>query len=123
MLRKRMGGGMRQVGVLAAAATWALDHHVERLAEDHEHARLLATACGEDPDLTETNIVVVEVPDAPAVVAAARERGVLVGAVGPTRLRLLTHLDVGAPEVRKAADVLGDLVAAARSGTRSGAGL
>lgn len=114
VLRKRMGGGMRQVGVLAAAATWALDHHVERLAEDHEHARLLATACGEDPDLTETNIVVVEVPDAPAVVAAARERGVLVGAVGPTRLRLLTHLDVGAAEVGKAAEVLAELVTAAR---------
>ena len=60
VLRKRMGGGMRQVGVLAAAATCALDHHVERLAEDHEHARLLAEACGEDPDLTETNIVVVD---------------------------------------------------------------
>ncbi|MET0838006.1 MAG: threonine aldolase family protein, partial [Marmoricola sp.] len=71
--RKRMGGGMRQVGVLAAAALHALDHHVERLADDHEHARLLAEACGTDPALTETNIVVVDVPDAPAVVDAARE--------------------------------------------------
>ena len=66
--RKRMGGGMRQVGVLAAAGLYALDHHVERLAEDHEHAKLLAEACGIDPALTETNIVVVDVPDAPAVV-------------------------------------------------------
>ena len=49
MLRKRLGGGMRQVGVLAAAGLYALDHHVERLAEDHEHARLLAEACGNDP--------------------------------------------------------------------------
>ena len=85
--RKRMGGGMRQVGVLAAAGLYALEHHVERLADDHEHARLLAEACGQDPDLTETNIVVVDVPDAPAVVAAAREQGVLVGAVGPTKVR------------------------------------
>src|SRR6195952_1523497 len=58
--RKRMGGGMRQVGVLAAAALYALDHHVDRLAEDHEHAKLLAEACGMDPALTETNIVVVD---------------------------------------------------------------
>ena len=72
--RKRMGGGMRQVGVLAAAGLYALDHHLERLAEDHEHARLLAEACGQDPGLTETNIVVVDVPDAPAVVAAAASR-------------------------------------------------
>ena len=88
---------------------------IERRAEDHAHARQLAAACGEDPELTETNIVVVEVPDAPAVVAAARERGVLVGAVGPTRVRLLTHLDVSAADVAQAARVLGELVAAARA--------
>ena len=101
---------MRQVGVLAAAGLYALDHHVERLAEDHEHARLLAEACGADPALTETNIVVVEVPDAPAVVAAAREQGVLVGAVGPTRVRMLTHLDVSRADVEQAAEVLAELV-------------
>ena len=104
--RKRMGGGMRQVGVLAAAGLYALDHHLERLAEDHEHARLLAEACGTDPALTETNIVVVDVPDAPAVVAAAREQGVLVGAVGPTKVRMLTHLDVDRAAVEQAAKVL-----------------
>jgi threonine aldolase len=109
--RKRMGGGMRQVGVLAAAAQHALDHHVERLAEDHEHARLLAVACGADPALTETNIVVVDVPDAPAVVAAAREEGVLVGAVGPTKVRMLTHLDVTRTDVDQAAKVLGRILA------------
>ncbi len=106
VLRKRMGGGMRQVGVLAAAGLYALDHHLERMAEDHEHARLLAEACGADPLLTETNIVVVEVPDAHAVVAAAREQGVLVGAVGPTRVRMLTHLDVSRSDVEQAAKVL-----------------
>src|SRR4051812_2939162 len=69
--RKRLGGGMRQVGVLAAAGQHALDHHVERLADDHANARLLADACGVDPAGVDTNIVVVDVPDAPAVVAAA----------------------------------------------------
>ncbi len=111
VLRKRMGGGMRQVGILAAAALWALDQHVERLAEDHEHARLLAEACGQDPALTDTNIVVVDVPDAPAVVEAARDRGVLVGAVGPTKLRMLTHLDVDRHDVEQAALVLQDVLA------------
>ena len=104
--RKRMGGGMRQVGVLAAAGLHALDHHLEHLAEDHEHARLLAEACGTDPASVETNIVVAEVPDALAVVAAAREEGVLVGAVGPTRVRMLTHLDVTRDDVDVAVKVL-----------------
>ncbi len=108
--RKRMGGGMRQVGVLAAAAAYALDHHVERLADDHAHARLLAEACGTDPDSVETNIVVVEVPEAAAVVEAAREQGVLVGAVGPTRVRLLTHLDASREQVEQAASVLGEVL-------------
>jgi threonine aldolase len=111
VLRKRLGGGMRQVGVLAAAGLHALDHHVERLAEDHEHARLLAEACGNDPALTQTNIVVVDVPDAPAVVAAAKEQGVLVGAVGPTKVRLLTHLDVDRSAVEQAAKVLAEILA------------
>jgi threonine aldolase len=110
VLRKRLGGGMRQVGVLAAAGLYALDHHLERMAEDHEHARLLAEACGSDPALTETNIVVVDVPDAPAVVAAARDQGVLVGAVGPTKVRMLTHLDVNRADVEQAAKVLGKIL-------------
>jgi threonine aldolase len=104
--RKRLGGGMRQVGILAAAGLHALDHHVERLAEDHEHARLLADACGLDPSAVHTNIVVVDVPDAPAVVAAAREHDVLVSAVGPRSLRLVTHLDVTRADVETAAAVL-----------------
>ena len=76
--RKRMGGGMRQVGILAAAGLHALDHHVERLADDHAHARLLAEACGVDPAGVDTNIVVVARADAAEFVAAAREAGVLV---------------------------------------------
>jgi threonine aldolase len=108
--RKRMGGGMRQVGILAAAGLHALDHHVERLAEDHEHARVLADACGADPSTVETNIVVVEVPDAPAVVAAAREHDLLVSAVGPRALRMVTHLDVDREQVDAAASVLAKVV-------------
>jgi threonine aldolase len=108
--RKRMGGGMRQVGILAAAGLHALDHHLERLAEDHEHARVLADACGADPATVDTNIVVVDVPDAPAVVAAAREHDVLVSAVGPRALRLVTHLDVSREQVDAAASVLAKVV-------------
>jgi threonine aldolase len=110
VLRKRLGGGMRQVGVLAAAGLYALEHNLDRMAEDHEHAKLLAEACGSDPALTETNIVVVDVPDARAVVSAAREQGVLVGAVGPTKLRMLTHLDVDRADVERAAKVLAEVV-------------
>jgi threonine aldolase len=108
--RKRMGGGMRQVGVLAAAGLHALDHHVERLAEDHENARLIAAACGVDPATVPTNIVVVGVPSAPEVVAAAREQGVLVGAVGPRLVRLVTHLDVSREDAEQAAKVLASLI-------------
>ncbi|HET9828115.1 MAG TPA: GntG family PLP-dependent aldolase [Nocardioidaceae bacterium] len=104
--RKRLGGGMRQVGILAAAGLYALDHHVARLAEDHQHARLLADACGLDPATVDTNIVVVDVPDAPAVVAAAREHDVLVSAVGPRAMRLVTHLGVSRDEVETVAAVL-----------------
>jgi threonine aldolase len=108
--RKRMGGGMRQVGVLAAAGRHALDHHLDRLAEDHEHARLLAEACGVDPGTVDTNIVVVDVPDAPAVVDACRGEGVLVSAVGPRALRIVTHLGVDDADAKDAAAVLAGLL-------------
>jgi len=104
--RKRLGAGMRQVGILAAAGLHALEHHLERIAEDHEHARLLADACGADPCTVQTNIVVVDVPDAAAVVAAARGHGVLVSAVGPRALRMVTHLDVSRADAETAASVL-----------------
>jgi threonine aldolase len=94
---------------------YALDHHLERLAEDHEHARLLADACGADPSATETNIVVVDVPDAPEVVAAVREHGVLVSAVGPRALRMVTHLDVSREDAETAASVLAKVLAEVRS--------
>jgi threonine aldolase len=107
--RKRMGGGMRQTGILAAAGLHALEHHLERLADDHAHARLLAEACGVDPQSVDTNIVVVDRPDALDFVAAARAEGVLVATVGPTAVRLVTHLDVTRDDAEKAAAVLARL--------------
>ncbi|HEU4513770.1 MAG TPA: GntG family PLP-dependent aldolase [Nocardioidaceae bacterium] len=112
--RKRLGGGMRQVGILAAAGLYALEHHVERLASDHENARLLAVACDVDPASVDTNIVVIDVPDAAPVVTAARDAGVLVSAVGPRTVRLVTHLDVSAEQARDAAAVLGKVLAEVR---------
>ena len=110
--RKRMGGGMRQVGFLAAAAQHAVHHHVERLAEDHAHARLLAEACGVDPAEVETNIVVVprrDASDAASYVTRAAEQGVRVATVGPTTVRLVTHLGVSRSDVERAAAVLARL--------------
>ena len=107
--RKRMGGGMRQVGILAAAGLHALDHHLDRLAEDHAHARLLAEACGVDPASVDTNIVVLARPDAADFVVAAREAGVAVAAVGPGVVRLVTHLDISTADAERAAAVLARL--------------
>jgi threonine aldolase len=102
--RKRYGGGMRQIGLLAAAGLYALDHHVERLADDHARARRFAQACAEaapgvvDPATVQTNIVLLDTGAvglaAADVVAALAERGVRTYAVGPTRLRATWHLDV-----------------------------
>jgi threonine aldolase len=107
--RKRMGGGMRQIGVLAAAGAYALDHHVERLAEDHAHARLLAEAVGLDPAAVPTNIVVWEHPDPASVVARAAEEGVRIATVGPRTVRLVTHLNVSRADAERAASVLASL--------------
>jgi threonine aldolase len=107
--RKRMGGGMRQVGILAAAGLHALDHHIERLADDHSNARLLADACGVDPETVDTNIVVVSRDDAQQFVAAARDGGVLISPVGPTAVRIVTHLDVSREDAEEAAVVLSKL--------------
>src|SRR3712207_6657979 len=104
--RKRLGGGMRQVGVLAAACTYALDHHLPRLGEDHEHARLLAKRLGVDPATVETNMVVLDGVNAPVVAEAAKAQGVLVSQVSPRRIRLVTNLGVDRAGVERAADVL-----------------
>ncbi|HET7529906.1 MAG TPA: GntG family PLP-dependent aldolase [Mycobacteriales bacterium] len=103
-IRRRLGGGMRQAGVLAAAGAFALDHNIERLADDHRRARWLAESLAEvvpasvRPDETVTNIVVIDLApaglDAATVAAGCRADGVLVSVVGPRRIRLVTHLDV-----------------------------
>jgi len=104
--RKRYGAGMRQVGILAAAGLYALDHHVARLADDHERARRLAKALGADPATVDTNIVVLDVPDAAGVAVRAADQGVLVSALGPRFLRLVTHLDVDDDGIERAITVL-----------------
>jgi threonine aldolase len=104
--RKRLGGGWRQAGVLAAAGLYALDNHVTRLVDDHTHARLLAEAAGIDPAGVETNIVVTDTDDAPGLVMRCRDEGLLVGAVGPRQVRLVTHLDVSRADAERGASIL-----------------
>ena len=108
--RKQWGGGMRQVGILAAACLHALDHHVERLADDHRRARRLAaglrTAPGVHVAEPETNIVMVELRhaalDREALLRGLDARGVWMGPSGPRRIRALTHLDVDDAGIERA---------------------
>jgi threonine aldolase len=108
--RKMAGGAMRQSGVLAAAALYALDHHVARLADDHVNARRLAEGLqglpGVKVQAPQTNMVFVDVEPARAsgLVGRLRERGVL--ATGLYRLRLVTHLDVSAGDIDRAIRVM-----------------
>ena len=100
------GGAMRQSGVIAAAALWALEHNVERLAEDHENARLLADGLAQidgvtiDPATVETNIVIFEVADAAGLVAALAEQGIELRHRGPL-VRAVTHLDVDREDIER----------------------
>jgi threonine aldolase len=107
-MRHRLGGGWRQAGMLAAAGRYALEHHVERMAEDHANARLLAEGlreAGYAANEPETNIVLIDVPDAASVAAAFAERGVLVSVFGPRRLRMVTHLDVSEKDCAEALSI------------------
>jgi threonine aldolase len=114
--RRMLGGAMRQVGVLGAAALYALDHNLERLAEDHANARAIAERLAAsprvelDPARVHTNIIVFGLgegaPDAAAVVARARERGVLIFGIGPRVIRAVTHLDVSRKQCEEAAELL-----------------
>ncbi|WP_018505402.1 threonine aldolase family protein [Parafrankia discariae] len=116
--RKRLGGGMRQAGVLAAAGLHALRHHVDRLADDHRRAAGLAVTLADaapgrvHPERTETNMVLVDVPDAVVFCGRAADGGVLVGLAGPTTVRIVTHLDVDDTAIRRAGDVLAPLLSA-----------
>jgi threonine aldolase len=122
MWRRRYGGAMRQAGVIAAAGLVAVEQMVDRLAEDHVNARLLAEAVrevhpvGVEADQVQTNIVYVGHVDAAAVVTALRHEGVLAGSVDPRTIRLVTHPDVSADDSRRAADVLRRVLAHPHSG-------
>ncbi len=114
VIRKRLGGGMRQAGILAAAGRYALEHHIDRLAEDHDRARRLAGALAPfgvvDAARVRTNIVPLDLTgaplDAPSLGAAAGEQGVLVSVLGPRTGRLVTHLDLDDAGVERAVKVL-----------------
>jgi len=118
--RRMFGGAMRQVGILGAAGLYALEHHRERLSQDHEHAKLIAARLRANPrvmlvaDPVETNIVILSLgagaPDAAAVIVGARERGVLVVAFGPRTVRAVTHLDVTREQCERAASILDEVI-------------
>jgi threonine aldolase len=125
-LRKVFGGGMRQAGIIAAGALHALEHHIDRLADDHAHAQLLARAVEETEGLqlesgpVETNLVWITVEPslgtAPEIAAQLRAEGVLVSALGPQVLRCCTHLDVTREEAEYAAEQIRRLVPTGVSG-------
>ena len=94
------GGALRQSGIAAAAMLYALDHHVERLADDHARARRLAAGIGIDPATVETNFV--PIPDEPGLTERLLERGIAVSDLRPGWLRAVTHLDVGDDEIEQA---------------------
>jgi threonine aldolase len=106
--KQMMGGALRQAGIVAAGGLYALEHNVDRLAEDHENARVLAEGLAElrgatiDPAKVETNIVIFEVDDPAGVVAALFEQGVEMSQMGPGRIRAVTHLDVDRAGIEQA---------------------
>ena len=124
-LRKFLGGGMRQSGILAAAALFALEHHVDRLAEDHLNAQILAKAVEQTEGLSlesgpvETNLVWIAVDPglgtASDLAGRLRAEGILTSALGPQTLRACTHLDVSRDQVIAAADAIRGIGASVRS--------
>jgi threonine aldolase len=114
--KKLFGGAMRQVGILAAAGIYALEHHVERLGIDHENAQRLAQGLARlrgidiDPKRVETNLVFFHLtPEAgwtaPDLARAVREQGIEIGAFGPSLIRAVTHLDVSREDIDTALGV------------------
>lgn len=114
--RKMLGGGMRQVGVLAAAGLHGLDHHVDQLLEDHQNARRLADGLGQmtgiqiDPEEVVTNIVLFDVTntgmDADTLVERLVHKGVLMIPFGPTTVRAVTHLDISTADIDEALEII-----------------
>ncbi len=115
-VRKMLGGGMRQAGIVAAAGVYALQHNVERLAEDHENAKEIARALAGtgwarlDPGEVVTNIVYFHTPgrDAQAVVDALAQKGILSGANGGDRVRVVTHLDITREDTKRITEILAE---------------
>lgn len=113
-VRKMLGGGMRQAGIIAAAGIYALTHNVERIAEDHENARTIAQAlagakwAAVDPNEVATNMVYFRTPgrDAPKVVESLEKVGIRSGATGPDQIRFVTHLDVSREDTKEIARIL-----------------
>lgn len=118
--RKMVGGGMRQIGFLAAAGLYALDHHIDRLEEDHQKAKKLALGLAEiknitiNPEEVETNILFFDVARAERtaqdVVFACRQKGVLLHPTGKTRIRCVTHLDVSFADIDQALKVIAEVM-------------
>ena len=118
--RKRYGAGMRQVGIIAAAGLYAIENNIPRLVEDHKKARLIAEACNAavpstiDPASVETNIVALNIAGASVSASEfallAKEKGVLVSALGPTFVRLVTHMDIDDEMSAKSAAILAALL-------------
>jgi threonine aldolase len=115
--KQMLGGAMRQAGIVAAGALFALDHNVDRLAEDHEHARLLAEGLAQidgvtiDPTAVETNIVIFDVADPRALVARLAADGIDLSCLG-TRVRAVTHLDIDRAGIERAIRAIGEAMAA-----------
>ncbi|QYJ16995.1 L-allo-threonine aldolase [Rubrobacter xylanophilus DSM 9941] len=115
-VRKAFGGGMRQAGVIAAAALYAFENNIERLAEDHERARRLAgglAAAGYEVEPPETNMVLVRVEDVPGFLRELARREVLATPGRPGYVRFCTHLDVGDEEIERAVERVAGLVSVA----------
>jgi len=118
--RRMLGGAMRQIGFFAAAGLYALDHNIERLAEDHANCRIIGERLGKsahvvlDLSSVQTNILVfglaADALDANTLVARARERGVLISAFGPRTVRAVTHLDVSREHCGQVAKILLDII-------------
>lgn len=116
-VRKMLGGGMRQAGVLAAAGLVALEEMPARLSEDHANARLLAEALSENPrfsvdlDSVQTNIVMAEVSDGNAaeVVETLRSKGILAVSTGPSQIRFVTHKDVGRQDLDRVNEAIREI--------------
>jgi threonine aldolase len=125
----RLGGAMRQAGILAAAGIYALDHHLERLEDDHAHARILAEGIAAwgghlvDPAQVETNIVLIDTTPLGVTAAefahACRTRGVWLSVIGPSILRAITHLDVDGEDILDATAIIGEVAHLSRTQIQS----